>query len=444
MSLMCRLLQALALAGCFAALGNGSPARATGLSTREAAQYFTEADALVRADGGRLWGVSLGGGLLLVDPATRIAYANQPDSQGRLVRVGPVLRGEIPQDVNLANTALDWAGGRWSMILLPLPEDRPVRATLILHELWHRVQDQLGFPATSAPNDHLDSREGRYWLQLEWRALGAALVAAGPKQREAIADAALFRALRRAIFPKAAAEENAMEMHEGLAEYTGVKLSGATDLAHFVLEHELKEAPAMETFVRSFAYANGPAYGLLLDGTGRPWRDQLKPTTDLGATLLRLARITLPNDLRVAAKKRALVYDGAALGAQEDAREQTRQARAATYRARLVEGPVLKIPLQEMNLQFDPGNLLPLDLSGTVYPNLRIVDRWGILTVTSGGALLSADFSQVTLPAPLDFSSATITGDGWSLELRAGWSIVPGQRKGDLQLQSASTSRPSP
>ena len=53
-----------------------------------------------------------------------------------------------------------------------------------------------------------------------------------------------------------------------------------------------------------------------------------------------------------------------------------------------------------MSMQFDPGNLVPMDSLGTVYPNIRIVDDWGILTVSSGGALLSADFSQIALSQP--------------------------------------------
>ncbi|MEO5717199.1 MAG: hypothetical protein ABIR29_01350, partial [Chthoniobacterales bacterium] len=309
-------------------------------------------------------------------------------------------------------------------------------ATLILHELWHGVQDKIGLPASSAANNHLDTRDGRYWLQLEWRALAVALAQEGPKRTEAITDAAIFRTQRRSLFKDAAAQENAMEMHEGLAEYTGVKLSGAPDLARFVIEGDLQEAPKRETFVRSFAYANGPAYGLLLDATGAPWRDQLAPKTDLGSILFRLAEIKLPKDLRSEAEKRALIYGGAALAVEEDKREKTRRDRTAGYRARLVEGPVLNVALHAMKMQFNPGNLVPLDSLGTVYPNIRIVDTWGVLTVSSGGALLSSDFAQITLSRPKDITPPEIRGDGWTLELKPGWSIGPGARKGDLVLQS--------
>ncbi|MBA3544811.1 MAG: hypothetical protein H0T83_10295 [Chthoniobacterales bacterium] len=375
------------------------------ISAREALQYFKEVDAISRADGGRLWGVSLNGPLLLVDPETRIAYANQPDQQGRLQRAGEVLRGEIPTEINLANTAFDWAGTKWSMVMLPLPEDRHVRATLLIHELWHRIQDKLGLPSADAQNAHLDSRDGRYWLQLEWRALAAALAASGSERNKAISDAVLFRERRRAIFAGSGGTENAMEMHEGLAEYTGVALSGAPDPAKFVIDHELKDAPGKKTFVRSFAYASGPAYGLLLDATGQKWRENLSPKTDLAATLLHLSDLKLPDDVRAAAGERSHFYGGESLAAQEDERETSRRKLIARYRARLVDGPVLGIPLHQMQMQFDPGNLVPLDSLGTVYPNIRIVDDWGVLTVSDGDALLKADFSEITLPND---------GEGWN------------------------------
>src|SRR4029079_12075047 len=110
------------------------------------------------------------------------------------------------------------------------------------HELWHRIQDQLGLPSSGASNDHLDTRDGRYWLQLEWRALAAALATSGPDEKRAITDAALFRTRRHRIFPGGADEERAMEMHEGLAEYTGVRLSGSPDLRQFVIRHNVQDA----------------------------------------------------------------------------------------------------------------------------------------------------------------------------------------------------------
>ena len=403
---------------------------------RVAEEAMSEAQAACRADGGALWGVSLCGPLLLVDPATRDVYANQPDKENQLRREGDIFRGKLPNEINIANTAADWAGVKWTMIMLPLPEEKTRRIALVAHEMWHRIQNELGFPASGAANNHLETRDGRYWLQLEWRALAAALISRDDKRRSSIADAALFRARRHQLFAGAAEQEREMELHEGLAEYTGVKLSGASDVADYVVSANLKRAPEAKTYVRSFAYATGPAYGVLLDDSGE-WRKTLGPKEDLAQLLFRRVGLKLPEQVAAAAEEGARHYGGAELAKAEELREQNTRELIASYRARLIDGPVLTIPLRQMNMQFNPGNLVALETVGTVYPDIRIVDVWGILTVTHGGALMSADFARIAVPAPQTTGGSVIEGDGWKLELKAGWRIAADQRPGSFVLQPA-------
>ena len=391
-----------------------------------------EADAICRGDNGALWGVSLCGPVLLVDPTTRSVFANQADAEKLLKPEGGIFVGKLPEKINIANTALDWAGTHWTMMMLPLPEANDRRAVLMAHEMWHRIQRDLGLAPAGDPNNHLDTRDGRFWLQLEWRALAAALEATSDVRTQAARDAVIFRTWRRELFPGAAKNERDLELNEGLAEYTGVKLSGYLDQLRFVVHNELQQAPEKKTFVRSFAYATGPAYGLLLDETGADWRQAVRGRRDLAELLIRRGGIEMPADIEAAAKERAPKYGSVALGAEEDRREQARRTLAQSYRAKLVDGPVLVIPLHRMNMQFDPGNLVSLDSLGTVYPNIRIVDDWGILTVTNGGALMSGDFSRVAVAAPKDTAAPMIEGEGWNLHLNAGWSLGEGERKGDL------------
>lgn len=394
---------------------------------------FQEAERLCGRDNGKLWGISLCGPMLFVDPNTRDLAANRSDKEGRLSNGGDVFVGKLPKDVNIANTALDWAGVTWTMIVWPLPDDLYDRMQLMAHELWHRVQDKIGLPESGPSNDHLDSLEGRIWLQLEWRALGEALTHDGEQRRKAIQDALLFRAYRRSLFPKAASEERALEMHEGLAEYTGVKLSGRPNITQY-LANRLKEAEKSETFVRSFAYASGPAYGMLIDEAEGNWRHGLKPENDLGILLQESFSIKPPQNVKEASAQASQRYSGDSLRAAETERERQRQKLRATYRARFLEGPVLVIPLQKMSMQFNPGNLQPLDSFGTIYPNIRIVDVWGILTV-SEGALMSPTFEKIQVPAPAEPKAQPIRGEGWTLELNAGWTLAPGERKSDYLLK---------
>src|SRR5205085_1711339 len=307
-------------------------------------QYFQEAQAICTRDEGRLWGVSLCGPMLLVEPETRTVVANQPDARGLLSKQGEVFVGHWPETENIANTAVTWAGAKWTMILWPLPTDVLDRRRLMMHELFHRVQDELKFALSNPSNDHLDTRDGRLWLQLEWRSLRAALTSTGARRQQAITDALAFRA---------------------------------------------------------------------------NWRRGLTAQADLGVLLAQAAQIKVPAALKELAARRGEEYDGRELRAAEDARERARAARLTAYRARLVTGPTLVLPLTEqVQYSFNPNNLVPLEGLGTVYPTLRVSDAWGILEV-SNGALMARDgraVSKVYVAAPTDAQTRPLKGDGWTLQ----------------------------
>ena len=418
-------------------------AQARGIDLAQAKQYFEEARAICQRDAGKLWGKSLCGPMMFVDPATRSLAANQADAESRLTPENGIFTGALPAAVNIANTAISWAGVRWTMIMWPLPESPTVRARLMLHELFHRIQEELGLPAASPPNAHLGTLEGRIWLQLEWRALQQALARADASptaRKRAVEDALLFRMQRRALFPRAAEEERQLELNEGLAEYTGYKLRGTADAATATaIMARLASAESGQAFSRSFAYVSGPAYGMLLDMAGTPWRKGLTSKSDLGQLLHRAYAIALPPNAAAAAEQRSLAYDGTALRWSETQQQQQRNAALNEYKQRLVTGPVLTLPLgDQVNFSFDPNGVIPLDDNSTVYPSLRVIDAWGILEV-SHGALMVRDegkFARVVVEAPkITDGSSEIAQNGWKLTLAPGWVIAKGSRTGDLTVE---------
>ncbi|MEW6128179.1 MAG: hypothetical protein AB1757_14150 [Acidobacteriota bacterium] len=414
-------------------------AQTQGIDLALAEQYFDEAQAICAKDNGALWGISLAGPMMFVDRETRMIAANHSDSEGRLTKRGKIFIGKLPDEINISNTALKWAGVKWTMVSYPLPVDKQVRAQLMLHELFHRVQEDLGFAAANPANNHLDSFTGRLWLQYEWRALQRALTAQGSERQKAIADALMFRAYRRNLFPQAARSENELEINEGLAEYTGVKLCGTSDAvsARF-FAGELRRFESRPTFVRSFAYASGPAYGLLLDAIHPHWRKAIKQLGDMGLILAKAHRVKLPVNFKQAAERRAKPYDCTSLLALESERESRREKRVAGYRAQFIEGAVLSIPLtNEVQYSFNPNNVEVLDDANTVFPNLRISDAWGILNVTGGAVLTRLDgrVVKVTVAAPTNLPTTSLQGDGWTLELKDGWQVVRGARPGDFTLK---------
>ena len=397
----------------------------------EAREHFAEAAALCAADHGTTWGIPLCGPMMMVDRETRFVVANQADARGELRAQVGVFVGSLPLDQNIANTSFDWAGVHWVQLGWQLPADRAARDILMMHELFHRISGQLALPpTTNADNPHLDTADGRYYMQLEWRALASALRAATDDgRRAAIACALAFRAARRAAFPGSAATEDALELHEGLAEYTGVVVGRPQAAAR--IEAALKDLGAHAgdpSFVRSFAYATGPSYGLLLDRYAPAWRAQIAHTRSLADALAGAVSVTLPDVAEAAG-----AYGGPALRATEQAREAKHAAELAAYRRVLVDGPVATLGFRHMKIEFDPREVLALGALGSVYPSLRVVDDWGVLEVT-GGALVKADWTAVVMSAPSTTSPRIVTGTGWRLELTSGWHLEPDARAGDVRL----------
>lgn len=397
---------------------------------------FAQAAASCAADDGRLWGVSLCGPMMLVDRATHAFVANQNDATGTLQDAGGVFTGTLPADRNVANTALDWNGVRWTQLEWPLPEEPAARATLLAHESFHRVQPQLRLPAPrEADNAHLDTLDGRYLQQLEWRALAQALEAPVDRAARAAAeDAVRFRAERWRLYPEARTAETALELNEGLAEYTGVVIANSSmDARIAAAVRGLVGHAGDPSYVRSFAYASGPAYGLLLDRFSPGWRARVGGD---GPVVLLVSALTMNRAAEGAAQlgRRASRYGGDELLKAEIARDARRREAAQRNRARFVEGPVLVLGFRRMNIQFDPRSVVPLENAGSVYPTLRVTDEWGVLDVTDG-ALLKPDWSAVVVPAPAGGSKGPrIEGAGFALTLNPGWQLVPSGRAGDWKV----------
>ncbi|MDH7452808.1 hypothetical protein QF205_06895 [Luteimonas composti] len=400
---------------------------------------FQEARSLCERDAGALWGQSLCGPIMIVDPADRRVIANQADPGGVLQAGDGVWTGELPAGTMMANTRLEWSGTAWTQLVWPLPMEPALLRVFLGHEMFHRVQPGLGLARGEAGNRHLDGFDGRYLLQLEWRALARALLAdTAAARRDHVADALAFRQARRRVSADAAADESALEINEGLPEYSGVR----TGLVHaeqrrayavYALARFL-DAPS---FVRSFAYASGPAYGLLLDDADPGWRGRLGTDADLGALLASALRIDPDDGADLAARGRRYDPDGTLRDA-EQARERERSARQETWRKQLVEGPVLVLPLSRPSFQFNPQTLAALDDVGTVYPTLRLGDAWGELVVDGGVALVHADRKRATVALPADRSA--LSGDGWTLALKPGWKLARGERCGDMTVVRESES----
>ncbi len=379
-----------------------------------------------------LWGAR-GDGARWIFTDGRRHVASDPAIDG-----GALAPMTLPPATVIANHAVEIDGRRWAMIRLPLGGDEDARARLLVHEVLHTLQpEHLPSGAATEPadgGDHLDSAAGRVWLLLELRALSAALATAGEARRRALSDALVFRAERdRLATPTERARMDALDVVEGLPEYTAWRLAGASDRA--LADGLARAERATVSWVRAVGYWTGPAYGFLLDqlSTGA-WREAVRVGARLPMLLAKAIGAPRTHDAAHAAQ-RAAVWNGATLQATEHARDSVRAHERATLRARFVTGPVLRVRPHALRIAFDPNSQVPLGADGTLMRGLRWSDADGSLLEAPAGALVSADWAWLQLPLdgarPLSRLSSdgrlterlVLQGEGWTLTLAPGWRL---------------------
>ena len=388
---------------------------------QRAQQYFKEVQALCERDGGRLWGVSLCGPIVIGDMRTQTFATSQPAPAATR-----------PQLVGLVNAPIQWGGATWGAYIWDFVANETPRGRneLFLHELFHGVQPQLGLSVQAQASEHLDAVDGRYWLRLEWRALARALRESGEPRNLAVRDALAFRQARRMLYAANVESERGQEITEGLAAYTATVLAAesAADAIASAIDL-LVNTEAQDSFVRTFAYASGPAYGLLLDASSPGWRQRVRGADDLATLVMRALAVQPATDPTSSAAR----YGGPELRASEQQRAQERQERVAELRRRFVDGPVLLIAGGGAG-SFDSRGAVVIPGIGTVYFGAyRFSGNAGTLQAEKG-VLVETDSGLRRVPAPVRQDEGTFAGDGWTFKAAPGWVVREGARRGDYEV----------
>jgi len=397
-----------------------APPAAAQVDQQRAQEFFKEAQALCERDGGRLWGVSLCGPMVMADRRTQTIATNQPAPDGTR-----------PPILGLVNAPVEWGGARWTAFMwdFVLGQTPRGRRELFLHELFHRVQPQLGLIVEAQANEHVDAADARYWLRLEWRALARALRAPGEEREAAVRDALAFRQARHMLYAGSAESERAVEITEGLAHYTGVALGAPSREDAIVSAVDLASVDTVESFVRSFPTTSGTLYGLLLDATAPGWTRRVRSTDDFGELLMRALGVQPAADAAASAAR----YGGDEIRAFEQQRQERRKERIAELRRRFVDGPVLQIPAAGGAASDSRGAVVIPDVGTVWFGGYRASGNWGTLDAEKG-VLVASDGKWRRVPAPQRRDSVTFYGDGWTFKAAPGWLIREGARQGDYEV----------
>jgi hypothetical protein len=414
---------------CVAIISNAFHCFGQGIDPRLALKYFSEARSVSDKDNGRLWGLKLYGPLLIVDETTRQTCANEKVPVDGWVDAGGVFAGILPDNIGLANTSFRWEGKQWSMVLSRSIDTATAgRMALFMHELWHQHEDRLGFISSEDAPVHLNGKDGRVLICLEWNALLKACYCSGALRTQCISDALSFRKLRFGLYPNAGIAEPAKDLQEGMAEYTGMVLCGLDRPGKlgFLSRKLTSEDASTNAIVWTFAYVSGPLYGFLLDEKEKGWTRKLTKGCDLGEMLASAYHIGYRPAAKELLKFAGKPYGYDSINAKETARVEKANALALVYRKKFIEGKTLFLPNIHLQIQFDPGRIVPFDTIGSVYGILSGQAGWGSIHIDSAGVLLLKGWKGLLVAIPPGWQPGTpLSIPSGSIELKPGYFIQP-------------------
>lgn len=397
---------------------------------KSAKSYFIELDSLCSTDNGKLWGVQLYGPTMLVNPETRLIIANRPDKNNILVEKEGVFIGKLLGNINTANTSFNWNGVDWTMLIWNdiLQNDKYSRDKLLIHESWHRVQNEIGIASLTSQNAHLDELKGSILIKLELMALTHAYSDTEKSTKvKDLTNAFIIRKYRQMLFPRN--NENAFERHEGMAEYTGFRLCGLDIKSiHKVMVKQLESALGKDGFTNSFAYLTGPAYGFLFDELNPGWLKQILQGKDIPAIGSNLMKVeNIPSDtvkLKLLITEIIDTYKAEPVIQAETEKFEQQKKLVSEYEQKIMEGSQLIIPNNKVNFSYNPmEKIIPIDDKGVIYKTMRLTGDWGILEVRNG-IFRSNDWQVFIVSAPKSLDTGIIKETDYDLTLNTGWKII--------------------
>jgi hypothetical protein len=289
---------------------------------------------------------------------------------------------------------------------------------------WLITQLNNGLESSDYNPVHMNEKQARLWLKMEWKALEKAIRTKGETRTQAIRDALVFRYTRREIYPDYINEENKFENYEGLATFTFMYLGHNDTNAYTLAILEYLHNLYRTSYAQSYGFVHGALYAYLLYDVGFDFSTIDQPAIDLGELTRERYNITLPEVSRDIAGSLAINYDIDIVIEEESERYERIKARLNKKTSAYTDKSVVFLELESPSFSFEPEDVEPLDTLGDIYQRLRVSDNWGKIVVTDGGCLVSPNLQFMRVPAKgIKDERNHITGEGWNMILNESWRL---------------------
>lgn len=405
-----------------------------------------KAKTILVADHGQLWGQPIWSDQILVLDTDNTIYSLTPLPESTTTDSVLYVKQVTATELSQSNSAQPYLGKQYAIVLTSYLSDS---SATIIHELFHLLQYKHRM-FSGDPINYLDRYEARQWLRLEYQALRNALEAIRkqsipPVVRRYVEDALSYRKVRQQAYSSYLTKELQLETLEGMANYTGYKLSTYPDKYERAIR-ELTMREEASTYTRPFPYATGLAYGLLFDYLQLDWKQPLDTVYNFLTRYETLTKRVISVDSpSVRAANNRNNYS--VIHQQELARNRQNEANLAYYTRRLTQQPTLQATLVDsiFTRSFDMNGTLVLGDLGLVYSNLIGTNTTGknfgsFHTLPAkeklgvSGILGTPDGMTFIFSKPVQIDGRRIIGEDYEIDLAEGWAIEKVNQKGDLRL----------
>lgn len=346
----------------------------------DASFLFKEVKRICDNDGGELWGENLFSKAILINIDNRFFVANDSLPIDNCARKGMYFIGYLPNIYPMANSTLKVGSKKYASIRY---SDKNEFDTLLyirtfIHEMFHVFMSSNNYDNVTYNNPHMDTRDGRVYLQLELLALKKALISNGVNRKEAIKEALCFRNKRQSLFPNSKANENNFEIQEGLAQYTEYSLAIFSERERMsTLLNSIDRLIKETSYIRSFGYETGASYAFLND-ISNDWRKTVFIENDLSKITMNLYGV---NDTEVDKSNLSIYiknYDYKSILLKEDSIEGAKEIFKLNIIERFNNGVLLVADLEDNSFSII-SNMIQLDSTSTYFPYIKLTGKFGYI-----------------------------------------------------------------
>ncbi|MDR0971252.1 MAG: hypothetical protein LBM25_02585, partial [Bacteroidales bacterium] len=338
----------------------------------KAYKFFELYNTECKKENAQLWNISYCSNLAIIDNENRILFSLEPIIIEAKEYFQDGIYCYVYPETMMFSSGVNKFGDKIYALLNFDDKDRMLETAF--HEMTHKFQEDSNVNL-SYNNKHIDTKYARAYIRLEAKALFNAFTK--DNKRDFIIDALFFRQKRQNMFIDAKENEDAFELIEGLAQFSGMIIA-YKDSAVNLLINDIQNLIKGYFDARTFGYYTGDAYSFL-NNDSLHWNYNIYDVGCITAITKKIYNIT-DIDLQSQDEDNLFKqYDFSSIFKEEEKRENAMIAKNKEKLKILENNP--KLIIQNLNNYTLHLRVSPYIINDTItyYSTIGIEDKFGYI-----------------------------------------------------------------